>query len=321
VTSADDIEQSDVPSDIGDAVIIRDRIVGCLLGGAIGDAWGGGHEGALPCPKADFPNAGQLSDDTQLTQATCEAILERGNVEAAHIASRFRAWFEAGRIRGMGASTYKALRDLAAGAHWALAGAKGERAAGNGAVMRVAPLAFLLDPADHSQRRLIRDVCRITHHHDEAYVGALAVVNAVRLMAFGGWQPGMNLLEQMAPTLPDSRVRDRLIRYAEFPAGTTPRAVAGSWGSSGYVVESVSLALFAAQTIGHQTFEAVIRGTVEAGGDTDTVASIAGQIAGTWIGEAGLPGHLLTRIREIEELKRVTERFANHVGKHSEKHE
>ena len=47
--------------------------------------------------------------------------------------------------------------------------------------MRIAPLAFFLDPEDAGDRQLIRDVCRITHHNEEAYVGALAVVTAVDL--------------------------------------------------------------------------------------------------------------------------------------------
>lgn len=156
----------------------HDPILGCLLGGAIGDAWGGPYEGALPQEAPAFPTSGRLSDDTQLTTATCESIIEHAGVDPAHIAGRFRAWFEAGRIRGLGASTMKALRDLGAGAHWALAGAKGERAAGNGAAMRIAPLAFLLDPVIDADRTLIRDVCRITHQHDENPSGRFRIVRS-----------------------------------------------------------------------------------------------------------------------------------------------
>jgi ADP-ribosylglycohydrolase len=291
-----------------------------LLGGAIGDAWGGPCEGALPQKAAAFPVSGRLSDDTQLTTATCESIIERAGVEASHIAGRFRVWFEAGRIHGLGASTMKALRDLGAGAHWALAGAKGERAAGNGAAMRIAPLAFVLDPVIDADRTLIRDVCRITHHHDEAYAGALAVVVAIRLMVFGCWQPEQeSLLAVVASTLPDSQVRDRLLRYRGFPASTLPREVADCWGSSGFVAESVPLALFAAQSIVNQPFETVIGQAVAAGGDTDTVASIAGQIAGARVGVNALPVALLARIKEVDETRCVAEDFAATVGRMRDK--
>ena len=45
----------------------------------------------------------------------------------------------------------------------------------DGAAMRLAPLAFVLDSDRDDDRRTIRDVCRITHRNDEAYVGGLAI--------------------------------------------------------------------------------------------------------------------------------------------------
>jgi ADP-ribosylglycohydrolase len=182
--------------------------------------------------------------------------------------------------------------------------------------MRIAPLAFLVDPAVDADRVLIRDVCRITHHNDEAYVGALAVVVAVRLLAFGTGRPEESSpLDVVASSLPDSQVRDRLVRYRGFPASTLPRDVADCWGSSGFVVESVPLALFAAQSIASQPFETVIGQAVAAGGDADTVASIVGQIVGAGLGVDALPADLLARIRGIEEIRHTAEEFAVTVEK------
>ena len=63
----------------------------------------------------------RISDDTQLTLATCESIIELdGSISPEHIAGRFVQWFRERRITGMGSSTLKALRDLDAGLHWAL---------------------------------------------------------------------------------------------------------------------------------------------------------------------------------------------------------
>jgi ADP-ribosylglycohydrolase len=114
----------------------------------------------------------------------------------------------------------------------------------------------------------------------------------------------------VASSLPDSQVRDRLVRYRGFPANTLPRDVADCWGSSGFVVESVPLALFAAQSIASQPFETVIGQAVAAGGDTDTVASIVGQIVGAWVGVGVLPADLLARIQDIDEIRHVAEGFA-----------
>jgi ADP-ribosyl-[dinitrogen reductase] hydrolase len=245
----------------------------------------------------------------QLTVATCEAVIECGHIDPERIAARFAAWFRAGRLRGLGASTLKALRDLEAGSHWALSGAKGERSAGNGAAMRVAPLAFVLDPRDDVQRRTLRDVCRITHHHDEAYVGALAVAFAIRFAITAGYVFS-NLLADMASVLPDSRVRDRIARFATFADDVSPLQVADSWGSSGFVADSVPLALFAAREIQSRPFSIVVQRAIEAGSNTDTIGSITGQIAGAAVGASGVPNELLARLRERAEIAATAEQFA-----------
>lgn len=209
----------------------------------------------------------------------------------------------------MGSSTLKAFRDLDAGLHWALAGAKGEMAAGNGAAMRIAPLAFHLDPALDQDRQIIRDVCRITHHNEEAYVGGLAIAIAIRSLAFDKESPA-NLLEVVAKDLPDSRVRDRIRAFSEL-RGESVSGVAGEFGSSGYVVDSVPLALYAARSIDRAPLDDVLRNTIETGGDTDTIASMTGQIADAWLGLSRIPSELIDMLPNATYIERVTDEFAS----------
>lgn len=277
----------------------------------MGDAMGGPFEGQPGPIQFREPARWSISDDTQLTLATCESIIEARKVSPDHIANRFLQWYGAGQISGVGASTLKALRDLDAGQHWALAGAKGERAAGNGAAMRIAPLAFFLDPTEPSDRQLIRDVCRITHHNEEAYVGALAVVTAVRSLAFDHASPS-DLLEAVLSILPDSRVRDRIIELNSFHDASIDD-VATRFGSSGYVVESVPLSLYAARFIDRFQFEEILRMVIEAGGDTDTNASITGQMLGTWIGASEIPARL---IHSLPSVARIACDFAGVLERH-----
>jgi ADP-ribosylglycohydrolase len=188
---------------------VRDRILGCIFGGAIGDALGGAYEGKQPPFEISDDAELRLSDDTQLTLATCEAIASAGGVvDPERIAGRFAEWHRASRVTVMGASTRKALGELVAGGHWALVGRKGEYAAGNGAAMRSAPLGFCLDPNDEGARRTIRDVSRITHHHEEAYAGALAVALAVSASPESSWEDTNDLLGAVIGGLPDTQLRD-----------------------------------------------------------------------------------------------------------------
>ena len=287
-----------------------DRVRGCLLAGAVGDAMGGPFEGKPGPMQFREHRNWKISDDSQLTLATCESISQLAEVSPEHIAGQFVRWFKEGRLTGLGASTLKALRDLDAGVQWALAGAKGEMAAGNGAAMRIAPLAFHLDPALLKDRQLIRDVCRITHHNEEAYAGALAVVAAIRSLAFDDSASPTQLLQIVVRDLPDSRVRDRIFEIGAISDERTVADLAVQFGSSGYVVESVPLALFAAHLIEQHSLESILRSAIEAGGDTDTVASITGQIAGVWIGASGIPKEFLDSLPNLSEIERIVEGFA-----------
>lgn len=290
----------------------KERALGCLLGGALGDAWGGVCEGATPTRRFELPEHPSISDDTQLTLATCESILESGLVDPQSVADHFLRWYRAGRIRGIGSSTLKALKDLAVGTHWALAGARGEYAAGNGAAMRIAPVAFLLDPASPSDRVTIRDVCRITHHNDEAYVGALAVVYAIRSVLVGSWSAEYSFLESAVETLPDSAVRDRIQDLARLSCPIFE--VAQRYGASGHVVDTVPLALYAAQFIVKDPLPAILEQVISAGGDTDTIASITGQLAGSVVGPTGVPTDQFSGLHELAEVRRSAEAFASFIG-------
>jgi ADP-ribosyl-[dinitrogen reductase] hydrolase len=285
--------------------------LGCLLGGALGDAWGGPFEGSRGPVRFAIPQQSILSDDTQLTMSTCESIIEHGGVDPENVASHFLRWFVAGRIRGIGSSTLKAMRDLAAGTHWALAGARGEYAAGNGAAMRIAPLAFLLDPASPSDHTVIHNVCRITHQNDEAYVGALTVVLAIRSILAGTWSEQHRFLDVVIGDLPGSAVRDRVEQL--LPLRLPVAEVATRFGATGYVVDTVPLALYCAQFIAVQPLPQVLAQTIAVGGDTDTIASIAGQVAGCVAGAAGVPREHFARVVGGEEVGRVAGQFAEFV--------
>jgi len=293
----------------------KNRVLGCLLAGALGDAWGGPYEGAAGPLVFAVPSRPELSDDTQFTLATCQSIIEFGRADPETLASHLVRWFLDGRIRGVGSSTLKAMRDLAAGTHWALAGRRGEFAAGSGAAMRIAPLAFVLNSIDAQDRVLIRDACRITHHSDEAYVGALAVISSIHAVLSGKWSPDRSFLALTVDVLPDSAVRDRIQEL--LPLQLPASEVAQKFGSSGHVVDAVPLALYCAQLIASEPLPTVLARAISVGGDTDTIASITGQLAGTVVGSDGVPNDLLTEVRGSDELRSIAEDFAEFVAKRS----
>ncbi|MBO9636498.1 MAG: ADP-ribosylglycohydrolase family protein, partial [Chitinophagaceae bacterium] len=151
-----------------------ERFEACMIGGAIGDAWGYSFENeAAPDHSKTYFIGGRkeperiwaLTDDTQLTMATCETLGNSLTFDPALLAQCFLRYFREKRLSGLGVSTLKALTELEAGMDWNMTGRSGEFAAGNGAAMRIAPFAFF----SNAGREDIRNACRITHRNEEAY--------------------------------------------------------------------------------------------------------------------------------------------------------
>ncbi|CAL2084404.1 ADP-ribosylglycohydrolase family protein [Tenacibaculum sp. 190524A02b] len=276
-----------------------ERFEGCILAGAIGDAWGSGFENQFEYeddtfylvgnPRVKKPSWG-LTDDTQLTLATIEAVVGNKKVVPESVADMFVTYYKQGKLKGIGASTLKSLQELSIGGHWSQVGRRGEYAAGNGAAMRIAPLAF----TDCSYKE-IRDVCLITHHNDEAYIGAKCIIVAIREILKGNWNGQTNLIDLIINQIPDTRVRDRLIEVSNIDSLDE----IGKLGNNGYVVNSVPLAIAAANKVLKIGMEEMYLQLIKIGGDTDTNCSMAGQIAGTLVGKKGIPDNLINKLKMI----------------------
>lgn len=265
---------------------VFNKVAGCIVGGAIGDCLGAPYEGRPVDGPIPIPPAATITDDTALTLATCMAIMDNGRPDPAAIATTFREWFTQGRVPRPGSSTLKALRDLSHGCHWGLSGASGEMSAGNGAAMRIAPLAFCIDPSMPEGRNLVYDVASITHRNDEAASAALAIALAVHA-------PDFNFIPLILDALPDSITRDRLwkIQSGNFSDITD---FAAEYGAGGFAAASIPLALFAASKSPHEEigFYESICSVIRCGGDSDTNSSLTGQIIGSKIGLSEIPDNL-----------------------------
>lgn len=202
----------------------------------------------------------------------------------------------------------KALKELSAGIDWQATGNAGEYAAGNGAAMRIAPLAF----GKNINRTAIAEACYITHRNTEAYAGALCVVLAIRSILDKAWTGGNDLFNIIIPQLPDTQLRDRMIGISNYDANATIEIIA-RLGTSGYVVDSVPFAVFAASQVMKTGMAEMYEQVIAAGGDTDTNASIAGQIAGTLLGPDALPIPFMNKLKDMpgyEQLEAIILRTA-----------
>lgn len=141
----------------------------------------------------------------------------------------------------------------------------------------------------------------------------MAILAAIR---WPTWPPEPTFFENLAGVLPDTRVRDRIAECSEDSWDTEYSVVAKRFGCSGYVVESIPLALIGAIGMVVNGFEPTLDGIARCGGDADTIGSLAGQVAGAHLGLARLPERLVG-LAPVEEVLPIAASFARLVVRRS----
>ncbi len=280
--------------------IINKKLNTCILGGAIGDAFGSSYENQkVDCNNLTIENSKwELTDDTQLTIATYESIINSLEINPNFISINFVRWFNEKKINRTGASTLKALQELQFGGHWSLTGRRGEFAAGNGAAMRIAPLAFFVNTNDFYHKQILRDVCDITHNNDEAYSSCLAIILAIQYFLKTRKIEKKKYFNYIISNLSDSITKDNLIKLSS-ELTLDIKAVAKKYGNSAYAPQSIPFAIFCASKYNNENMSSIFKEIICSGGDTDTNCSLAGQIIGSSINLNSFPKELIEKLKTV----------------------
>ncbi len=291
----------------------RDRFRGCLLASAIGDCLGANFEGLWSAAPAAKYQAGELdalklplqpwTDDTAMMVDTAASIVTKRVVSGPDLARRYLAWFEAGG-RGIGRSTFNAMRRLQQGVPWHEAGEEGEFAAGNGVAMRIAPVGLLHACRAEGLERDVRTCGQITHRNYEAIAGGTAVASMVACLA-GGGEDLRTAVDRACTAVAGTRAEESIRHGMELArSDRDPKEVIAEIGPGGAAWETVGSAVYCCVKWEGSLTEAVAWAAL-LGGDTDTRAAIAGAIAGARHGCKALPAEWLGKLPErgrIEQL-------------------
>jgi ADP-ribosylglycohydrolase len=277
-----------------------DRLAGTLLGLATGDALGAGYEFAAP-PEGDAEmiggglgcwEPGEWTDDTQMAVCVAETLAARG-LDLDGIGRRFLDWYASGPA-DVGNQTSAVLGGAASPGDLSRVAAdyvarNPGAGAGNGSLMRTAPVALAFLGDDEAIASAARAVSELTHGDplagDACVLWCIAIDRAVREERLDGARDGLLLLEPGADE-----------RWAVW-LDAAEREPLRSFRPNGFVVT----ALQAAHGAIWQTpvpddrprrhLELALQAAVSVGDDTDTVAAIAGALLGARWGAAAVPGH------------------------------
>lgn len=299
---------------------MRDRFLGCLLGTFVGDALGMPVEGLAAGTiryrhglVRDMLDArlgkGTYTDDTEMTVAVAESLVARRGFDGAHMAARFVAGLD--RARGYGRGTLEALDRVAAGTPWQRAGARtyGSGSFGNGAAMRAAPVGLLFHGDLHAAMDVARAQSDITHSHPLGRAGAAVMAGGVAMAVRWGTEiagpllPAAFLEPIAAGLLDNERLFDECLAKVVHMLGECPGLpvdagdderlaaathVAGVLGNDTRAFQSVPAALYSFLAHPRDPEQALIT-AVSLGGDTDTIAAMAGALCGAYRGRLAWP--------------------------------
>ena len=291
------------------------RATGSLLGLAVADALGGAVEFR---PRHDLDRAfpqgvreitgggphrldpGEYTDDTHMALAIARAATP-GGIDFNQVAANYVGWYRSGP-KDIGIATANALSLIASGVPWHEAGERLQArsvdgVAGNGTIMRCAPVALRFPHDRPARESAAIETSRMTHADPRATWGAVALTNAVAHLVNGGSRD--DLVAAAIDGVPETRVVAAIV---DAPAMTRDQVRSG-----GYVLDTLGAAFWS--VLGTESAEEAIVTAVSLGDDADTTGAVAGALAGALCGEDALPGRWLAVLQDRDEIRALALRL------------
>ena len=259
---------------------------------------------------------GTWSDDTSLTLALMDSIVEKGGIDYTDIMDRFTGWLmygdytATGEVFDVGNTTSRAIMNYGRGTDPLECGGISEYENGNGSLMRILPLAYYFrkrpDAAIEFRMEIVHNVSALTHRHPISLIGCGIYINiAMKLLTSEsslyicieqGISEAFEYYE--ARMYDDLQSYIRLKRLSDFV-----KCSEKDIKSSGYIVDTLEAAVWC--LLNTDSYGQCVLKAVNLGDDTDTVGAVAGGLAGIYYGYEGISCEwvdVLAQRKYIEEL-------------------
>jgi ADP-ribosyl-[dinitrogen reductase] hydrolase len=287
---------------------LRDRYNGTLLGLAAGDALGGSVEFS---PRAAIARShpdgvreitgggphglrvGEVTDDTAMALAIARACTPDG-IDLDEVAANFLAWYRS-EPKDIGITTSRALAKMDAGVAWRdiadrMMSETPGKLAGNGSVMRCAPLALRFRHDRGRLREVSLTTAAMTHPDPMATWGSVALNQAIAWLLDGGDLDGVR--DAAVEGIENEVVVEAIRQAADRPYDEVR--------SGGFVLETLGASFWA---IAHRdSAEDAIVTAVSMGDDADTTGAVTGALVGAHYGVGAIPKRWLDVLEPRQEL-------------------
>jgi ADP-ribosyl-[dinitrogen reductase] hydrolase len=288
---------------------LSDRYAGTLLGLACGDAVGTSVEF---CPRGTFSPLvdmvgggpfnlvpGQWTDDTSMALCLAESLLTKNGFDAKDQMGRYLNWWQWGYLSSTGecfdiGNTVRQALLKYQQTNQPFAGSIEPETAGNGSLMRLAPVVLFYYPSHHEIAKFTVASSCTTHSAPEA-TECCQLLGELIAKALSG-KTKTEILGSAQTIFSEEKVRSIAAGEYMFKAR---EQITGS----GYSVASLEAALWCFWR--SESFESAILEAANLGDDADTAAAITGQLAGAFYGESGIPAQWLEKLYMRTEIKEM----------------
>ncbi|WP_160014068.1 ADP-ribosylglycohydrolase family protein [Pseudomonas sp. 8BK] len=288
---------------------LSDRYSGSLLGLACGDAVGTSVEF---CPRGTFSPLvdmvgggpfnlvpGQWTDDTSMALCLAESLLAKNGFNAKDQMGRYLNWWQWGYMSSTGqcfdiGNTVRQALLKYQQTNQPFAGSVEPDTAGNGSLMRLAPVVLFYYSSDQDIAQFTVASSCTTHSAPEA-TECCRLLGELLAKALAG-KSKTEILSPSRTSFIEPKVRN--IASGKYMHKTREQ-IAGT----GYSVASLEAALWCFWR--SESFESAVLDAANLGDDADTTAAIVGQLAGAFYGKSGMPTHWLAKLHmraEIEDM-------------------
>ena len=264
---------------------LRDAVYGFCLGDALGVPYEFRKRGSFEAKDMvgygshEMPE-GTWSDDSSMMLATCLSIKINGKLDLEDIMKKFWLWYDKGYYTpfgecfDVGITTANVLRNY--GDRGEILPEKSFYSNGNGSLMRILPLIFL--PVTKSD---IYKTSALTHGHEISLRACQLYVEIGKKLLKG---------EDLAQILKNLKLDEVFFRLSSLQALPEEEIK-----SSGYVVDSLEACLWS--ILKSKSYEETVLRAVNLGEDTDTIAALAGGLAGIIYGYDSFPESWLNKLK------------------------
>lgn len=290
------------------------RFRGCLLGLACGDALGTTVEF---CDRGSFAQltdmvgggpfelpAGAWTDDTSMALCLASSLVERGRFDANDQMERYVRWWKqgyfssTGRCFDIGITTRLSLHRYQQNRQ-PMAGDTDEFAAGNGSIMRLAPVPLFYYPDEEEALHWAGESSRTTHGAQECIESCQLLASMIHA-ALAGRTKEEVLMQRESRRFQSSKVKS-------IAAGDYRNKTIDLIKGTGYVIDCLEASAWCFWKTA--TWKEAVLLAVNLGDDADTTGAVCGQLAGAFYGEEAIPAEWLNRLVMAKEIGKLAERL------------